>query len=244
MVATPLIAAPPAPAHHAFVVYDNIFYPNKPDTAPYGMLPINIIYEKAIWPNGASETVLPVRTDFDALVAKATRPGPVVLDVELLGLTSAENERVLATLVDWVHQDMPGKPVGYYGTNTLTKVKPENMAYAKDLAAHVDAMFPPMYTYNPDQAAWAARAKMEVDEAHILAPGKPVYFYLQPQYHHTTPLKYQYVDAEYWAFQLQTSRQLTDGVVIWTGTRWPWDDAAGWWQSTQAFLKTLQAKGK
>ena len=222
-----------------FIVYDNIYYPGKPDTAPFGMAPINLIYEKDIWPNKGNESLLPVRRDFDALVRNATKPGPVVLDVELLGNNSAEHELVLATLADWTHQDLPGKVVGFYGTNTLTKVKPENMEYAKELAAHVDAMFPPMYTYDKDHDAWAARAAKVVAEAHTFAPGKPVYFYLQPQYHHTTPLAYQYVEEEYWAFQLQTARPLVDGVVIWTGLRWDWDNSAGWWIATQAFLKTL-----
>jgi hypothetical protein len=231
--------------NRAFTVYDNVYYPGKPDLRPYGLVPINLIYEKDLWgtshPTQAMESVLPPRAVFDALARQCTAPGPIVLDVENLGLTSKEHLQVLATLADWAHADQPGKPVGYYGTNTLTKVKPENIALAQALVTHLDAMFPPMYTYDTDQAAWAARAQREVDEAHALAPSLPVYFYLQPQYHHTTPLAYQFIDEDYWVFQLKTARPLVDGVVIWTGTRWPWDEKAGWWTATKRFMSTLRS---
>jgi len=231
------------PTAAKFQVYDNMFYSGKPNTGPFGLIPSNIAYEADIWPNGAtasSETVLPSRSSFDALMATKAKAGPLVLDVELLGLNSAQNEQVLATLADWVHQDWPGKVVGYYGTNTLTGVSPQNLVYAQELATHVDVMFPPMYTFNTDESAWATLAATEAAEARSIAPGKPVYFYIWPQYHQGTPMADQYLTPAYWTFELQTSQGIADGVVLWSSSSEAWNDSDGWWEATQAFMATLQ----
>ena len=95
-----------------------------------------------------------------------SNPGPIVLDIEKLPLkgppdTVSQHLQVLATLADWTRADAPGKPVGYYGYNPLTGVPLEDRAYAQQLARHVDAFFPSMYTFDNNRGAWATRAANE-----------------------------------------------------------------------------------
>ena len=168
--------------HRTFPVYDNMFYIGKPDTTKYGLIPSNIIDDAHIWPHGQNYGVLPSRSVFDALVAaNNTNPGPIVLDIEKLPLkgspsTIQRHLQVLATLADWTRADAPGKTVGYYGYHTLTGVPPASRSYAQQLARHVEAFFPSMYTFDDDQAAWATRAATEAAEDRALAAGKPVFF--------------------------------------------------------------------
>ena len=161
-------------------------------------------------------------------------PGP--LTVAAVG---ARNLHVLATLADWTRADAAGKIVGYYGYNTLTGVPPANRSYAQQLARRVDAFFPSMYTFDDNQAAWATRAQTEAAEDRALAAGKLVFFYLWPQYHDGTPRQFQYIDASYWRFQLNTAYRDADGIVLWCPSRFPWDETSGWWTATLEFIQQI-----
>ena len=189
--------------------------------------------------------MLPSRSTFDALVsANIANPGPVVLDIEKLPLmgspdTIRQHLHVLATLADWTRADAAGKIVGYYGYNTLTGVPPANRSCAQQLARRVDAFFPSMYTFDDNQAAWATRAQTEAAEDRALAAGKPVFFYLWPQYHDGAPRQFQYIEASYWQFQLNTAYRDADGIVLWGPSRSPWDETSGWWTATLEFIQQI-----
>ena len=164
----------------SFPVYDNMSYVGKPDTQQYKLVASNIIDEGHIWPPGQNYGVLPSRSTFDAIVAThMTNPGPIVLDIEKLPLKGSQDTihqhlHLLATLADWTRADAPDKTVGYYGYNTLTGVPLANRSYAQELAHHVDAFFPSMYTFDDDHEAWAMRAQTEAAEDRALAANKPV----------------------------------------------------------------------
>ena len=143
------------------------------------------------------------------------------------------------TLADWAHEAAPGKVIGFYGTKTLSHLDHSDLGYARELAQHVDAFFPSMYTFNDDRAAWVQRAQQLAAEDRALAPGKPVYFYLWPQYHDGTPKQFEYIDASYWLFQLEVSYQISDGLVLWSSGS-AWNDTTGWWQATQQFAQAVQ----
>ena len=232
---------PPRP----FPVYDNMFYIGKPDTKKYGLIPSNIIDEGHIWPHGQNYGALPSRSFFDAIVAaNMANPGPIVLDIEKLPLkgcpdTVGQHLDVLVTLADWTRADAPGKTIGYYGYNTLTAVPPASRSYAQELTRHVDAFFPSMYTFDDDRAAWATRAETEAAEDRAFGAGKPVLFYLWPQYHDGTPKQFQYIDAAYWNFQLGTAYRCADGIVLWGSGRFHWDETSGWWAATLKFLRQV-----
>jgi len=146
----------------------------------------------------------------------------------------------LATLVDWAHEAAPGKIIGYYGTNTLTDVPQSNFAAAQGLARHVDAFFPPLYTFDDDRSRWEKRAKTSLAQCRELDPKKPVYFYLWPQYHQGTAKQLRYIDGAYWKFQLETARKYGDGIVLWSRSRDEWDPRSGWWDATRQFVISLR----
>jgi hypothetical protein len=237
-----------AKSERPFTIYDNMFYRGKPDTAREGLVASNILYEDRIWPHGEHYGVLPSRSAFVALVRlHIANPGPLVLDIEQLPLKGSpqaarKNMETLATLADWAHAAAPGKVIGFYGTNTLSRVAPSDLPYARELTRHVDAFFPPMYTFNDDRGAWAKRAQESSDEAHALGPGKPVYFYLWPQYHDGTPKQFQYIDAEYWKFELHTAALNSDGIVLWSPSKFEWNDTSGWWSETRQFAHLLRTE--
>jgi hypothetical protein len=231
-----------------FAVFDNMSYRGKPDTTEEGLVPSNIVYEGSIWPHDKNYGVLPSRDAFDAVIrGHIGNPGPLVLDIERLPLkgspeTVHQHLRVLATLADWARADVPGKLVGYYGSGTLTDVPTKDMPSARELARHVDAFFPPMYTLDNDRWAWAKRAEAEAAEDRVLAPGKPTFFYLWPQYHDGTPKQFQYVDGAFWKFQLHTARRAAEGIVLWSPSRFNWDESSGWWAATQEFMRLLHPR--
>jgi hypothetical protein len=230
----------------SFVVYDNLFYRGKPSTARAGLIASNILYENRIWPDKQDVGKLPDREAFQALVhAVSVNPGPLVIDIESLPLRASlaearRNEEILAQLADWAKQAAPGRPVGFYGTNTLSNVPAASLGLAKELATHVDAFFPPMYTFDDDRSAWETRAKATAMEARTLDPHKPIYFYLWPQYHDGTPKAFQFIDAEYWQTQLIASHREANGVVLWSPSRYEWNDQTGWWRSTVEFIRNIR----
>jgi hypothetical protein len=247
LAAAALLAFGPAASadKRAFPVYDNMFFVGKPDTSAAGLVGSNVIYGGKIWPHHEHYGVLPGRQAFAALVAEhSVEPGPIVLDIERLPLTGdrvtvLQRLGVFATLADWARAAAPGRVVGYFGYNTLTDVAPGARRYAIELARHVDAFFLPMYTRDDDRAAWVRRAKAEIREARRFAKGKPVYFYLWPQYLEHTPKAFQWIGGADWRFQLDTAFREADGIVIWGTRHYGWDASSGWWDATVAFMRQL-----
>lgn len=230
-----------------FVIYDNMSYKGKPDTTPLGMIPSDVLYENKIWPVRQQIGTLPDRSVFEALVRSvATHPGPLVIDIENLSLRIAPDRarlsaELLAKLADWAHEAVPGKIIGYYGTNTLLDIPEPDLPAARELARHVDAFFCPLYTFDDDRARWEKRAKTSLEQSQQLDPKKPVYFYLWPQYHVGSVKALRYVSGDYWKFELETARRYGDGVVLWSSGTYVWDPRSGWWDATQEFAKSLQA---
>jgi hypothetical protein len=240
-----LMAVPTLADNAPFALYDNMYYRGKPNTTQDGFVVSNILYEAVIWPHKVNYGVLPDRHAYEAMVrAHIANPGPLVIDIEELPLRGSPDEarqhlETLSTLADWAHAAAPGKIIGFYGTNTLTRVSPADVQYARELARHVDAFFPPAYTFDDDRATWQQRAQDAVAEAHALDPAKPVYFYLWPQYHDNTPKQFQFVDAAYWTFQLEIASHLSNGIVLWSPGKYDWNDSTGWWTATQRFARSV-----
>jgi hypothetical protein len=226
-----------------FTVYDNLFYQGKPDTTKAGLVVSNILYEEAIWPHKVNYGKLPKQSAFEATVIKSiTNLGPLVLDIEHLPLTGdaktvQQHLHTLEKLADWAREAAPGREVGFFGTHTLQKVDPADVADAHRLARHVDALFPELYTHGSDQDNWKKDALAAVAEAHALAPGKPVYLYLWPQYVTGSKHQFEYFSSAYWQFELSTSRDIANGVVLWSPSRFAWDDSSGWWEATEKFIR-------
>ena len=229
-----------------FPIFDNMGYKEKPDTAPDGLIPSNVIYEKQIWPDRRLVGVLPDRETFVALVrSEAKNPGPLVMDIESFSLRgpvefARHNMEILAKLADWAHEAVPHKVIGFYGTNTLSDIPAANAAITKELAGHVDAFFTAMYSFDDDRARWEKRAQSARDQARELDPKKPLYFYLWPQYHVGSARALRYVGGDFWKFQLETSQKYSDGIVLWGSATYVWNVKSGWWASTEEFAKSVK----
>jgi len=229
-----------------FLMFDNMAYKEKPDTSPDGLVASNAIYEKQIWPDRRSAGALPEHETFVKLVrGEAKNPGPLVIEIESLSLRgSAElarhNMEILAKLADWSHEAVPGRVVGFYGTNTLSDIPAANLPLAKELAKHVDAFFTALYTFDDDRTRWEIHALSAHDEARALDPEKPLYFYLWPQYHVGSARAMRYVGGEFWKFELETARKYGDGIVLWGSPTYVWDVKSGWWLVTEEFAKSVK----
>jgi hypothetical protein len=225
--------------HRHFEVFDNMQYTGKPDTSRDDLHHINLLSEAQIWPGLKNYGTLPAQSAFATLVRTAvTGRGPLVLDIEKLLLTSSANAETLGTLASWAHATVPWSPVGYFGFTQMLNTPVADYVYAKQLGANVQAWFPSAYTRDDDRASWAARVRAAASQARTWGAGKPVYFYLWPQYATGTPKQYQYVSADYWTFQLETAMHHGNGVVIWSKAT-AWNDDTGWWRATKDFVRTL-----
>lgn len=255
LAASPDGAARPQPAK-PFVVFDNMFYQGKTNLSGLGLIPSSVIYDNRELKAAVASGGLPDEASFKNSIREraAGRPGPIVIDIEYVylsrthGTTDAEVKRHFAlfiTLAKWAHEAVPGHLVGYYG-HGLFPEEPgrEYAAEMRELIAAVDAFFPSMYVHgNQTAGQWREKLQFLVRQAHEIAPGKPVYPYLWPQYHEGGPKALEFVDGDYMKFQLETARACgVDGVVFWSGARPGWATAGDNTPWLQAVLKFVAAK--
>lgn len=110
---------------------------------------------------------------------------------------------------------------------------------AVGLADRVDVLFPSLYTFYKDQAAWDRYAQGNLDEARKYS--KKVYPFLWMQYHNSTVNGWQLLEPEYFAHQVAWCLEHADGVVLWgayepDGKPLLWDEKAPWWVATKKVL--------
>lgn len=237
------------PAAKPFVVFDNMFYSGKPDLVRDGLIPSSVIYDRAAWKRAIVAGRLPDEASFKEQVRNraAGHPGPVVIDIEYVylsqthGTTDAEVKnhfKLFITLAQWAHEAAPGHLVGYYGHGLFPQEPGKQYAAeTKKLIAAVDAFFPSLYVHgNQTAAQWKEKLQSLVAKARKIAPGKPVYPYLWPQYHEASPKAPKFVSGEYMKFQLQTARDCgADGVVIWSSSSFAWKDRP-WFHALLKFV--------
>ena len=245
-----------------FEIFDTTAYQNKPDLTPHGVRPAKVIYGiRQLWgQNRTPEALaqLPPLANVENAVNQAVQSGAplIVLEVEHwpnVGSDDvvAESLRKYVQLADWARTDAGGVPVAYYGVPPMRDYwraikHSETLEYRQwqaenerlqPLAVHMDALTPSLYTFYDDIEGWKRYAAANVSEARRLAPEKPLYPFIWPQYHNSNQqLNGQYVPAEYWLQQLRTLEQIADGVVIWSGGPGAWNPDAAWWQATLAFI--------
>jgi hypothetical protein len=258
-----LLAISAVAQSHRLPVYDATSFANKPDLTDYGLKPITVLYPQFLWdhPNINDKTTMPDKTRVmsDAQMAfESTRI--LVIDIEHWPLSGdsaavAQSIKQLQTVLQWAKTPAPNLKVGLYGAipqrdywaPNLAATNPERMrawqqtnTSLSSLAAQVDIIFPSLYTFYDDQKGWQKYAVAQIQEARRVAPGKPVYVFLWPQFHFSNKAKAdQFLSADYWTMELQTAQQYADGAVIWCCTgHQSWDKNAAWWQATLAFLKS------
>lgn len=257
------------PKPKPFQVFDGTLYAEKPDLSSYGIQPITIVYAGKFGADWLKQSEhLPDREVVQKVAREAQeKTTPVVIDIEhwpLKGDSSQVQKSVskYMTVLQWFKEAAPGLAVGYYGAPPLRDywraIRPpaskEWQAYSGDndrlrpLAEAVDALFPSLYTFYPDQGGWVRFAYGQIAEARRYGNGKPVFAFLWPQYHDSNrALVGTYLPADYWRLELETAKQYADGIVIWGG--WGsdnrparWDDGAAWWKVTKEFIQSINAE--
>lgn len=178
------------------------------------------------------------------------------------------NIKKLRQIVDWVHAERPDVKVGFYGVPPLSDywtpvrhltaiergAKDDKAAadfqawqaanqHLKSLAKKADFICPSLYTFYDDQQGWKKYAKANIEEAKKY--GKPVYPFLWMEYHDSNAkLKGHLLPADYWKIELDTCRELVDGVVIWGGFQRRWNPLTPWWKVTVQFMAEKDAGEK
>lgn len=246
----------------AFSVFDGTLYKKKPDLTEYGLKSINIIYGGSLWNTGENKENLPSDSKIQKLAIEFTAKNTVtVLDVEHWEVSlnrskgkEVENLNKYIALFEKFKKSAPYIKAGFYGVPPIRDywraiMPPESKQYIewqkeneflRHFAEKVDIIYPSLYTFYKDQDGWKKYAKANISEAKRISNGKPIYVFLWPQYHDSNKiLKGQYIEKEYWEFQLKLAKEYADGVVVWGGWQEYWDNKAPWWQVTKEFIKSF-----
>jgi hypothetical protein len=253
------VTPPPSTAPHAnFVVFDGTLYQGKPSSAQLGMKPITVLYQASIWPGKSDDPQsVPDADVVRALALKANQSGGIaVVDIEQWQVTgdpstTAQSVDKYEQTLQMFQQAAPSLQVGYYSVAPVRDYwspidgpqSPNYLAWQQEnntvapIAQEANALFPSAYTFYTDQAGWQKYAIAQIAEARRIAPGKPVYLFLWPQYDNGQGAQGgDYLPDDYWKMELETAKQYADGVVIWGGWTQTWDSNASWWLETQQFL--------
>ncbi len=235
-----------------FRMFEAMLYRDRPTSQQMGFERVRVIYAVELWQPGQSRDE-PIEAQVRAVARKIPKGSFVSVDIEhwdVAGERASENIRKLIQVITWLRQENPTLVLGYYGLLPIREYWKairgpghasyrqwiENNKRLEELAEHVDALFPSLYTFYPDQDGWERYAIANLKQARRF--NKPVYPFVWPQYHPSNKkLKHQYVSGAYWARQLRVCRRHADGLVIWGGWKQAWNDQAPWWQETVRFLK-------
>ncbi len=242
-----------------FPVYDMTMYTNKPDNVEeIGFKKLNILYEASFYPQGGDVNNVPSEAAIRDLARYSyDEKGPIV-NVDLERWKVPEEVDKYKYVLDIMKDERPDLQIGFF--NLPPKFDywraingPDDSKYKEwqkvndrlqGFADAVDILFPNGYTFYEDVEGWKKYAKAQIDEARRLAPNKPVYLTIWPQYHDSEPIGWQYVPADYFRAQLELAKQYADGVVIWGGwtidRKDPWDENAPWWQEVKDFLGSME----
>jgi len=243
---------------HQFTVFDMTLHTDKPaDLAARGFVPLPIVYEYHFYDRGESREAMPRDDIIRKLARDASSKGEMLnVDLERWKLPGEVDKYI--HVIDTIKDEAPQLRVGLYvappkrdywravkgeGSEKYRAWQREN-DQLKALADKVDILFPNAYTFYDDRDNWVKYATAQIAEAHRLAPGKPVYLTVWPQYHDSNKdLKGHYIPADFFRLQLETAYKYADGIVIWggrdfiNGGRLPWREDYPWWQEVQRFLK-------
>ena len=114
------------------------------------------------------------------------------------------------------------------------------------LVPEADALCPSLYVYYSDIGdgveidRWRNFAIETIKEARRIAPNKPVYPFIWPQFHGGGSVRgYPYIPEKYWRVVLETIRDHADGAILWggydidNGRQLQWNGNANWVKLTR-----------
>lgn len=249
------------PANRPFRVFNATLYVGTPDLSRYGIEPIHVV-DRGLWPEGAGRSGPPDPALVRRYVESLPRDNaPIVLDIEHYDLTGSDAAAQTAVtdlrrLAATFRAIAPDRRLGYYAILPISDFGPARAGTGsppyrswqrqndrlRSLQGGVDFLFPSAYTDTRGEAAWVTGAAGAICEARRLS-AKPVYIFIWPEYHDSTPLIGRFLEASFWRLQLETAYRMADGVVIWggydlaAGRRRNWDPQAPWFATTLTFLR-------
>jgi hypothetical protein len=241
-----------------------MLFTGQPDFTKYGFEHLRIVDDHELYGPGESNQNVPSIEKIKKVVAGGAGPaGIIVVDLEQWPMdvahVEASRQKYIETL-DRLHKASPNGKFGLYdvvpGRAYWPAMGPrggdvyrgweKTVDLTAPIVSHVDALFPSLYTFYPDQSGWVHYATENLRQARRLAGGRPVYCFLWPQYHDSADTPFALLSGDYRRLELETCRKLADGVVIWGGyttknnfTPLPWDPSAPWWKETVSFANSL-----
>jgi hypothetical protein len=245
-----------------FRIFEAFKYSGKPDLEDLCIEPLNVLYAWNFFPRGPKrgDLTLPEARTVAGAIERARETDLVtVIDIEHWPLKLTDEETARASVRNYLtvfrqmKDALPNLTIGFYGVVPViefarARAARDDVRYAawaaentraQGIADAVDALFPSLYTINPRPDEWVAAADGQLSEARRLAPGKPVYPFVWPNYHPQGgryPLGTE-VEPEYWRVQLEYLRRNADGVVLWGGNKLSWREDMPWWTETRAFIE-------
>jgi hypothetical protein len=257
------------------IVFDATGYANKNSSNEKYFIPIPMLYEAKVLPWGAN---VDINVTFLEKFAK-TLPAsavPYALDLETWNFgyideSSASINSKLAkyiTVIDTLRTSRPDLKFGYFGLlpqlSILTPYfKDDNVTYmpsiiagmdtryeaTKELANHVDVLFPELYTYWPESNSIAYTSRVSTGiSIYGIKYKKPIIPFIWPAY--STGVSDipggQYLSNTYWALEFSTLWQNSNvnGIAIWGGKDYTqpsyptqtWDENLYWWQYVKQYI--------
>lgn len=261
-----------------FKVYDSTLYTNKPNLKVYGIQPLHIAYEQFLFKEYLREkrckNNLPDIESIKKQLALSDKINDImVVDIECWSVHDYEKypsiiNNNIQNLIDstlLIKSFSNKTKIGLFGVLPITsggayskQIAPigsredilltDNNQLLKPLADIVDVVFPVGYAFNRNLEEWTLAINKQVNTAKILAPDKPIYIFLWPQYADYPPapksLYKKYIDQAFWQYQLDESYRIADGVVIWGGwgneKREKWNSNSPWWITLKKFMVEIK----
>lgn len=245
-----------------FRIYNDFSFQREPDLLKsHGIQPIRRWSENVFWNKGESRDE-PIESHVRNVARRSDPRIPVCLNIEHWPVdrdvkTTNESVRKLVQMIRWMKDTKPALKIGFYRLAPVRKYSqalqgPASDSYQKwqaqcvrmkELARHVDIIFPSLYTFYPDQQGWETYAKENINMARMY--GKPVVPYLWYRYHvHAKDpqdlkrkIAGKYIGNEYWMRQLKFCHKHADSVVIFDNSKSVWQDNMRWWRVTTHIFK-------
>jgi hypothetical protein len=246
------------------LVFDGTSYTDKNSSNETYFIPIAMLYEARVLPWGPNADI---NTTFLSKYAKSlpTSSIPYVLDLESwnFGDITETNASLQAkvtkyiTVIDTIKTARPDLKFGYFGLlpqlSLLESSFNSDYTYesfvldrmdlrydvTKELANHVDVLFPELYTYWPESQSYAYTSRVSTGIGIYAAKyNKPVIPFVWPAYMYVTGLNGgEYLSDTYWALEFSTLWQnsKTSGIAIWSQIK-PWDETMHWWQNVKQYI--------